>query len=83
MKIEYFHASKYGNGVMVAEEFKDDMSAAGIAVSIHHIEDLDPGVCRWQICTCSAPRGVSASPSEACDASCGICCFPPVRGTRS
>jgi hypothetical protein len=23
MKIEYFHASKYGNGAMVAEEFPD------------------------------------------------------------
>jgi hypothetical protein len=22
MKIEYFHASKFGNGAMVAEEFK-------------------------------------------------------------
>ena len=31
MKIEYFHASKYGNGVLVAEEFKEQMAARGIA----------------------------------------------------
>ena len=31
MKIEYFHASKYGNGVLVADEFKEQMAARGIA----------------------------------------------------
>jgi len=31
MKIEYFHASKYGNGVLVAEEFKKQMEAKGDA----------------------------------------------------
>ena len=30
MKIEYFHASKYGNGAMVAEEFRRQMAASGV-----------------------------------------------------
>jgi multimeric flavodoxin WrbA len=42
MKIEYFHASKYGNGVMVAEEFKKRMAAKGAAVNVHHIRDARP-----------------------------------------
>ena len=42
MKIEYFHASKYGNGAMVAEEFKKQMTAKGVAVNIHHIRDVRP-----------------------------------------
>ena len=42
MKIEYFHASKYGNGAMVAEEFKNQMAAKGIAVNIHHVRDAKP-----------------------------------------
>src|SRR5665811_2131051 len=35
MKIEYFHASKYGNGAMVAQEFKTIMS-------VQHIRDAHP-----------------------------------------
>jgi len=42
MKIEYFHASKYGNGVMVAEEFKKQMTAMGFSVNIHHVPDVKP-----------------------------------------
>jgi menaquinone-dependent protoporphyrinogen IX oxidase len=42
MKIEYFHASKYGNGAMVAEEFKKQMAAKGIAVNIHRVQDAKP-----------------------------------------
>ena len=42
MKIEYFHASKYGNGAMVAEEFKRQMATRGIAVNVHHIRDARP-----------------------------------------
>jgi hypothetical protein len=42
MKIEYFHASKYGNGAMVAEEFKKDMAARGVDVEIHHIDGVKP-----------------------------------------
>ncbi len=41
-KIEYFHASKYGNGAMVAEEFKKQTAARGIAVNVHHIRDAKP-----------------------------------------
>jgi menaquinone-dependent protoporphyrinogen IX oxidase len=42
MKIEYFHASKYGNGAKVAEEFKNQMAAKGITVNVHHIKDVKP-----------------------------------------
>jgi len=42
MKIEYYHASKYGNGAMVAEEFKKQMAAKGVAVEVHHIRDARP-----------------------------------------
>lgn len=42
MKIEYFHASKYGNGVLVAEEFKRLMAAQGVTVNVHHIREARP-----------------------------------------
>jgi flavodoxin len=42
MKIEYFHASKYGNGAMVAEEFKKQMAAREVTVNVHHIRDARP-----------------------------------------
>jgi hypothetical protein len=42
MKIEYFHASKFGNGAMVAEEFKRLMAAKGSTVNVHHIRDAHP-----------------------------------------
>jgi flavodoxin len=42
MKIEYFHASVYGNGAMVAEEFKKQMTAKGVSVDVHHIEKAKP-----------------------------------------
>jgi len=42
MKIEYFHASKYGNGAMVAEEFKKQMAAKEVNVNVHHIRDARP-----------------------------------------
>jgi len=42
MKIEYYHASKYGNGAMVAEEFRKLMLAKGVTVNVHHIRDARP-----------------------------------------
>lgn len=42
MKIEYFHASKFGNGAMAAEEFKTLMAAKGVTVNVHHIKDARP-----------------------------------------
>lgn len=42
MKIEYYHASKYGNGARVAEEFKRIMAAKGVIVNVHHIDDAKP-----------------------------------------
>lgn len=40
MNIEYLHASRYGNGAKVAEEFKADMATRGVAVAVHHIHDV-------------------------------------------
>ena len=42
MRIEYLHASKYGNGVMVAEEFCRQMAAKGVTVPVHHIREAKP-----------------------------------------
>lgn len=42
MNIEYFHASKYGNGARVADEFKRLMATKGITVNIHHVRDARP-----------------------------------------
>jgi multimeric flavodoxin WrbA len=42
VKIEYFHASKYGNGALVAEEFRKLMERRGVAVNVHHVRDAKP-----------------------------------------
>lgn len=42
MKIEYFHASHYGNGAMVAKEFASRMAADGVTVNVHHIRHSKP-----------------------------------------
>jgi len=42
MKIEYYHASKYGNGARVADEFKKQMELKGITVNIHHVKKSKP-----------------------------------------
>ena len=42
MKIEYVHASKFGNGAKVAEEFKRVMATRGVEVTVHHIHDVNP-----------------------------------------
>jgi hypothetical protein len=42
MKIDYLHASKYGNGAFVASEFKAQMEARGVLVSVHHIREVRP-----------------------------------------
>jgi hypothetical protein len=42
MKIAYYHASKFGNGAMVAEEFKKVMAGRGVGVSVQHIRDANP-----------------------------------------
>lgn len=42
MEIEYLHASKYGNGAMVAEEFSKLMAAKGVTVHVHHIRKAKP-----------------------------------------
>jgi flavodoxin len=42
MNIVYYHASKFGNGAMVAAEFKKIMEARGVTVSVYHIQDASP-----------------------------------------
>jgi hypothetical protein len=42
MRIEYVHASKYGNGATLAAEFKRQMTAKGADVEVHHIRELKP-----------------------------------------
>jgi hypothetical protein len=42
MLIEYFHASRFGNGALVAAEFKDQMADRGVEVRVHHIREMDP-----------------------------------------
>jgi menaquinone-dependent protoporphyrinogen IX oxidase len=42
MKIEYLHASKYGNGAKVAQEFSTQMAAKGVAVDVRHIREARP-----------------------------------------
>jgi multimeric flavodoxin WrbA len=42
MNIAYYHASKYGNGAMVAEEFKQIMAARGVTVQVQHVRDARP-----------------------------------------
>jgi menaquinone-dependent protoporphyrinogen IX oxidase len=42
MRIEYLHASKYGNGAMVSEEFSKQMAARGVTVEVHHIREARP-----------------------------------------
>ena len=40
MKIEYVHASKYGNGAKVAAEFATQMVAMGAEVNVHHVREV-------------------------------------------
>ena len=42
MKIAYQHASKFGNGALVAAEFARLMAERGVAVEVHHIRELSP-----------------------------------------
>ncbi len=42
MRIEYLHASRFGNGAAVAEEFRKQMAARGGTVVVHHIREAKP-----------------------------------------
>jgi menaquinone-dependent protoporphyrinogen IX oxidase len=42
MKVVYVHASKYGNGARVADEFRSRMANHDIAVETHHVDEVDP-----------------------------------------
>lgn len=42
MNIAYFHASEFGNGAKVAQEFQRIMMARGVTVRVQHIRDVRP-----------------------------------------
>lgn len=42
MKIEYLHASRFGNGATVAREFERHMVGQGVDVDVHHVRDVRP-----------------------------------------
>ena len=42
MNIEFLHASEYGNGAMVAGEFKKQITPRGVTVHVHHIRNERP-----------------------------------------
>jgi menaquinone-dependent protoporphyrinogen IX oxidase len=42
MRIEYLHASKFGNGATVAAEFKQQMAGKSVFVDVHHIREVRP-----------------------------------------
>ena len=42
MRIEYLHASKFGNGAMVAAEFQKLVATKGVSVDVHHIREVSP-----------------------------------------
>ena len=42
MKIELYHASKFGNGAMVAEELQRVLKAKGHQVNVHHVKEAKP-----------------------------------------
>jgi menaquinone-dependent protoporphyrinogen IX oxidase len=40
MRINYLHASKYGNGEIVAAEFQRQLSVKGADVDVHHVREM-------------------------------------------
>ena len=42
MRIELFHASKFGNGAKVAEELRRLLQAEGHQVEVHHVKKANP-----------------------------------------
>jgi multimeric flavodoxin WrbA len=42
MRIQYVHASKFGNGAAVAEEFRQRAADRGVTVDVHHVRDVRP-----------------------------------------
>jgi hypothetical protein len=56
MNIAYYHASKFGNGALVAEEFKKIMAARGVTVSVQQIRDANPkGLLKADLYVFSSP----------------------------
>lgn len=67
MNIAYYHASKFGNGAMVAEEFKKIMAAKGVTVSVQHIRDANPkGLPKADLYVFSSPGRFGKPKGNAC-----------------
>ena len=69
MRIEIYHASKYGNGKEVAEELRRLLEAKGHHARAQHITDASPGsLPDADLYVFGSPDG-SASPSGGCGVS--------------
>lgn len=42
MRIELFHASKFGNGERISEQLRHVLESKGHQVTVHHIDHVDP-----------------------------------------
>ncbi len=42
LRVEMYHASKFGNGAMVAEELRRVLEAGGNQTGVHHVRDANP-----------------------------------------
>jgi hypothetical protein len=42
MKVLYVHASKFGNGARVADEFRSRMANHRVGVEVHHVGEVEP-----------------------------------------
>jgi menaquinone-dependent protoporphyrinogen IX oxidase len=42
MRIEIFHASKYGNGEQVAKELQKVLATRGVQANVHHMDEVKP-----------------------------------------
>jgi hypothetical protein len=69
VQIEYFHASKYGNGTIVADEFRKQMAARGVTVNVQHIRDAQPKAPPPANLYVFSSPGRMAGPSGRCVAS--------------
>jgi hypothetical protein len=65
--IEYYHASRFGNGAMVAEEFRKQSALLGVTVILHHIRDANPAPADLYVF--SSPGQWGESRSRRCGAS--------------
>ena len=81
--IEYFHASRFGNGARVAKEIQQQLAARGITVNVHHIREANPRQLPPADVYLSVPPDAWASQSAACGVSSRSWICPRAANTRS